>query len=64
MALRAKRRNSKLGQKKLLSVKVQSQQTKRERLRWLRSLVTLALAIATIITFCWRCPFLIIFSIA
>ena len=36
MVLRAKRRNSKSGRKRLLSVKVQSQQARRERLRWLR----------------------------
>ena len=54
MALRAKRRNSKSGQKKLLSVKVQSQQAKRERLRRLRSLAALALAIVAIITVCWQ----------
>ncbi|MDE2657088.1 MAG: FtsQ-type POTRA domain-containing protein [Verrucomicrobiota bacterium] len=52
--MRAKRRNSKSGQKKLLSVKVQSQQAKRERLRWLRPLAALALAIVAIITVCWQ----------
>ncbi len=54
MALRAKRRNSKSGRKKLLSVKVQSQQTRRERLRWLRSLSALVAAIAAIIAVCWQ----------
>ncbi len=54
MALRAKRRNSKSGRKKLLSVKVQSQQARRERLRWLRSLSALAVAIAGIIAVCWQ----------
>ena len=54
MAWRAKRRNSKSGQKKLLSVKVQSQQAKRERWRWLRPLAALALAIVAIITVCWQ----------
>ena len=52
--MRAKRRNSKSGQKKLLSVKVQSQRAKRERLRWLRPLAALALAIVAIITVCWQ----------
>ena len=52
--MRAKRRNSKSGQKKLLSVKVQSQQAKREQLRRLRSLAALALAIVAIITVCWQ----------
>ena len=50
----AKRRNSKSGQKKLLSVKVQSQQAKRLRLRWLRSLAALALAVLVIITVFWQ----------
>ncbi len=54
MALRAKRRNSKSGRKKLLSVKVQSQQARRERLRWLRSLSALVAAIAAIIAVCWQ----------
>ena len=54
MVFRAKRRNSKSGRKKLLSVKVQSQQAKRERLRWLRSLSALAAAIAGIIAVCWQ----------
>ena len=54
MVFRAKRRNSKSGRKKLLSVKVQSQQAKRERLRWLRSLSALAAAIAGIIAVCWE----------
>ncbi len=54
MVFRAKRRNSKSGRKKLLSVKVQSQQAKRERLRWLRSLSALAAAIAGIVAVCWQ----------
>ena len=54
MALRAKRRNSKSGRKKLLSVKVQSQQARRERLRWLRSLSALVVAVAGIIAVCWQ----------
>ena len=54
MGLRAKRRNSKSGRKKLLSVKVQSQQARRERLRWLRSLSALVAAIAAIIAVCWQ----------
>ena len=54
MVFRAKRENSKSGRKKLLSVKVQSQQAKRERLRWLRSLSALAAAIAGIIAVCWQ----------
>ena len=54
MVFRAKRGNSKSGRKKLLSVKVQSQQAKRERLRWLRSLSALAAAIAGIIAVCWQ----------
>ena len=54
MVFRAKRRNSKSGRKKLLSVKVQSQQAKRERLRWLRSLLALAAAIVGIIAVCWQ----------
>ena len=54
MVFRAKRENSKSGRKKLLSVKVQSQQAKRERLRWLRSLSALVTAIAGIIAVCWQ----------
>jgi len=54
MALKTKRGNSKSGRKKLLSVKVQTQQSKRERLRWLRSLLALVVAIATIIVVCWQ----------
>ena len=54
MVLRAKRRNSKSGRKKLLSVKVQSQQARRERLRWLRSLSALVVAVAGIIAVCWQ----------
>ena len=54
MALRAKRRNSKSGRKKLLSVKVQSQRARRERLRWLRSLSALVAAIAAIIAVYWQ----------
>ena len=54
MALRAKRRNSKSGRKRLLSVKVQSQQARRERLRWLRSLSALVVAVAGIIAVCWQ----------
>ena len=54
MVLRAKRRNSKSGRKRLLSVKVQSQQARRERLRWLRSLSALVVAVAGIIAVCWQ----------
>ena len=54
MALRAKRRNSKSGRKKLLSVKVQSQRTRRERLRWLRSLSAWVAALAVIIAVAWQ----------
>ena len=52
--MRAKRRNSKAGQKKLLSVKVQSQQVRHERLRLLRSLVGIIIAIVVIFCACWQ----------
>ncbi len=54
MALKVKRENSKSGRKKLLSVRVQTQQSKCERLRWMRSLLALVVAIATIIVACWQ----------
>ena len=54
MALRAKKRNSKSGRKKLLSVRVQSQRARGERLHWLRSLSALVIAIAAIIAVSWQ----------
>ena len=48
MGLKSRRRNKKATQKNVLSVKVQSQQTRRERLRWLRSVVALAVALVAL----------------
>ena len=53
MALKSRRRNKKATQKNVLSVKVQSQQTRRERLRWLRSVVTLAVALVALVLVSW-----------
>ena len=53
MALKSRRRNKKTTQKNVLSVKVQSQQTRRERLRWLRSVVTLAVALVALVLVSW-----------
>ena len=53
MALKSRRRNKKATQKNVLSVKVQSQQTRRERLRWLRSVVALAVALVALVLFSW-----------
>ena len=49
MALKSRRRNKKTTQKNVLSVKMQSQQTRRERLRWLRSVVALAVALVALV---------------
>ena len=53
MALKSRRRNKKATQKNVLSVKVQSQQTRRERLRWLRSVAALAVALMALVLFGW-----------
>ena len=53
MALKSRRRNKKTTQKNVLSVKVQSQQTRRERLRWLRSVVALAVALVSLVLVSW-----------
>ena len=53
MALKSRRRNKKATQKNVLSVKVQSQQTRRERLRWLRSVVALAVALVALVLVSW-----------
>ncbi len=53
MALKSRRRNKKTTQKNVLSVKVQSQQTRRERLRWLRSVVALAVALVALVLVSW-----------
>ena len=53
MALKSRRRNKKATQKNVLSVKVQSQQTWRERLRWLRSVVALAVALLGLVLVSW-----------
>ena len=53
MALKSRRRNKKTTQKNVLSVKVQSQQTRRERLRWLRSVVAMAVALVALVLVSW-----------
>ena len=53
MALKSRRRNKKTTQKNVLSVKMQSQQTRRERLRWLRSVVALAVALVALVLVSW-----------
>ena len=53
MALKSRRRNKKTTQKNVLSVKVQSQQIRRERLRWLRSVVALAVALVALVLVSW-----------
>ncbi len=53
MALKSRRRNKKTTQKNVLSVKMQSQQTRRERLRWLRSVVALAGALVALVLVSW-----------
>ena len=53
MALKSRRRNKKATQKNVLSVKVQSQQTRRERLRWLCSVVALALTLVALVLVSW-----------
>ncbi len=53
MALKSKRRNKKTTQKNVLSVKVQSQQSRRERLRWLRSFAALVVAIVALSLGSW-----------
>ena len=53
MALKSRRRNKKTTTKNVLSVKVQSQQTRRERLRWLRSLLALVVAIVALVLGSW-----------
>ena len=53
MALKSRRRNKKTTQKNVLSVKMHSQQTRRERLRWLRSVVALAVALVALVLVSW-----------
>ena len=53
MALKSRRRNKKTTQKNVLSVKMQSQQTRRERLRWLRSVVALAVTLVALVLVSW-----------
>ena len=53
MALKSRRRNKKTTQKNVLSVKMQSQQTRRERLRWLRSVVAPVVALVALVLVSW-----------
>ena len=53
MALKSRRRNKKTTQKNVLSVKMQSQQTRRERLRWLRAVAALARARVALVLVSW-----------
>ena len=53
MALKSRRRNKKTTQKNVLSVKMQSQQSRRERLRWLRSFAALVVAIMALVLGSW-----------
>ena len=53
MALKSRRRNKKTTQNNVLSVKMQSQQTRRERLLWLRSVVALAVALVALVLVSW-----------